>query len=117
MTTLQIIPIIRISGFGLQTKEFLKMNDYELTVLVKTTIGEKDLDKEIKSLQNLLDKLGAKITAKKDAVKQQLAYEIKKLREANYVYVEFSAPSEVPAQLENKLKINENVIRYLLVRK
>ncbi len=92
------------------------MRDYELTVLVKPG-DEKGLDKEIKALQTTLDKAGAKTLKKNDPLKRPLAYEIGHLREAIYLYYELSLkPAEV-AEINNKLKLNENVIRYLLVKK
>lgn len=93
------------------------MNDYELTVLVKASLGDKDLDKEVKSLHTLLEKAGAKIKSKKDPEKKQMTYEIEKSREAYYVFVEMSLPPSEVAGIDQKLKVNDNVIRYLFIRK
>lgn len=85
------------------------MRDYELTVLVRSD--------DVKSLKDLLTKSGAKIKAKKDPEKRTLAYEINKVQEAFYVFFDLEVdPADVPG-LDSKLKQEENVMRYLLVKK
>lgn len=91
------------------------MRDYELTVLLRPDISEKELDKEVKSLSELFEKQGAKVKSKKDPVKKSLAYEIKKYREAYYGYFVLSMAPDKVGELDKKLHLAENVIRYLLV--
>jgi len=93
------------------------MRDYELTVLFRADLAEKELDKEVKNMVALLEKAGAKVTKKTDAVKKTLAYEIAKAREAAYVYCELSLEPNKLAELEAKLKLDENLLRYLLCRR
>lgn len=90
------------------------MRDYELTVLLRPEISEKELDKEVKQLCELLEKQGAKVKSKKDAVKKSLAYEIAKYREASYVYFELEIGPDKVAGVDQKLRLSENIIRYLL---
>lgn len=93
------------------------MRDYEMTVLIKADLSEKDLDKEIKSLQTMLEKGKAKIKSKKDAEKKLMTYEIGHARQANYVFMEVSAdPAEI-AGFEQKMKVNDNIIRYMTIVK
>lgn len=93
------------------------MRDYELTVLFGADLSEKELDKEVKNLSDLLEKAGAKVKSKKDPVKKILAYEISKQREAYYVYLELEMESDKVAGVDEKLRLDEKVIRYLLVKK
>ncbi len=98
------------------------MRVYELTVLLKPDLKDAELDREIKDLQTLLEKNGAKIKSKKDPVKKNLAYEIANppaggTREAYYVYFELEAEPDKVGTVDGKLKLEEKVIRYLLVRK
>ena len=48
--------------------------------------------------------------------KRKLAYEIQKMREAYYYFVHFEADATCPAEVENRIRIMEDVIRYLCVR-
>ncbi len=91
------------------------MRDYELTVLLRPDISEKELDKEIKGLSDIFEKQGAKVKSKKDPVKKSLAYEIKKVREAFYSFFVLEMAPDKVAELDKKLHLAENVIRYLLV--
>jgi small subunit ribosomal protein S6 len=92
------------------------MNNYELTILLKPDLGEKEVIKEIKNLTDLLEKAGAKVSKKIEPAKKALAYEIKKFREAYYFYLELGLKPEGVAVVDQKLKLQENVVRYLLVR-
>ena len=91
------------------------MRDYELTVLLKPDLKDKELDKTVNDLQALLEKNGAKVKSRKDPAKKILAYEIKKVREAFYVYFELEISPEKTAVVDEKLKLDEKVLRYLLV--
>lgn len=93
------------------------MRDYELTVLFGADLSEKELDKQVKDLSDLLLKVGAKVKAKKDAVKKALAYEIKKQREGWYVFFEVQNEPAKTAEIDQKLRLAEKVLRYLYVSK
>lgn len=93
------------------------MRDYELTVLLKPDLTEKELDKEVKLLSDLLEKNGAKIKSKKDAVRRVLAYPVAKQTQAYYVYLELEMESDKVAGVDEKLRLEEKVIRYLLVKR
>ncbi len=93
------------------------MRDYELTVLLQPGLSEKELDKEVKALSDSLEKASVKIQKKKDPVKKSLAYEIKKQREAFYVYFELENDPAKASDVDQKLRLAENVIRYLYVSK
>ena len=48
--------------------------------------------------------------------KKKLAYEIQKMKEAYYYFIHFEADSYVPGEIEQRIRIMDNVIRYLCVR-
>ncbi len=93
------------------------MRDYELTVLFVPELSDKELDKEIKKLVDALEKAGAKVARKADPVKKPLAYQIAKKSEAHYVYLELQVPPDKLGELDQKVKAEEKIIRYLYVRK
>lgn len=93
------------------------MRDYELTVLLKPDLAEKELDKDVRLLADLLEKNGAKIKSKKDPAKKALAYAISKWTEAYYVYLEITLESDKVNKLDEKLRLEEKIVRFLLVRK
>ena len=93
------------------------MQDYELTVLVGGTADEKGVAKTAKTVAAHLEQSGAKIIMKADPEKKTLAYPVNRNLSGSYLYWEVSVPPEAVAKLEQKLKLEENVIRYLIVRK
>ena len=49
--------------------------------------------------------------------KRKLAYEIQKVNEGFYSFTTFEAPAAAPAEIEARMRIMENVLRYLIIRK
>ena len=73
--------------------------------------------------KELIEKVSAQIAANGGVVekvdewgKRRLAYAINYKTEGYYVLVNFSAESEVPHEMERLLQINEQVLRYLVIR-
>ena len=48
--------------------------------------------------------------------KRRFAYEIQKMKEGFYYFVHFEAESTVPAEVEQRIRIMDNVLRYLCVK-
>lgn len=93
------------------------MRIYELTVLLSGNLDEKAVAKKTKDLGELLTKSGAKVKTKKDAEKKDMAYEIDKMRSSYYMFYELELDPAKVLDLDNKVKLEDGVIRYLLVKK
>lgn len=48
--------------------------------------------------------------------KKRLAYEIQKMKEGYYYFITFEAEPTCPPEIEQRIRIMENVIRYLCIR-
>ena len=48
---------------------------------------------------------------------RKLAYPIRKKNEGYYVVIEFEAGSELPKELDRKLKIFDDIMRHLIINK
>lgn len=92
------------------------MNKYELAVVFNPNLSEEAFNGEFDNLKNMLEKAGVTIEKIDQWGKKRLAYEIEKCHEGYYNFIIFSANTDIPAQLEAKLRIMENVLRYLIVR-
>ena len=90
-------------------KEVTNMNKYELAVVVSAKIED---DK----CKALVERFGGNITEVDEWGKKKLAYEVQKMKEAFYYFIRFEAESTVPAEIESRVRIMDNVIRYLCVR-
>lgn len=92
------------------------MNKYEIVFIVKTTIEESAVKKEAENLETVITSMGGKITESKDLGNKKLAYPINKELTGYYFVIDFEANNEIVSELDRKAKINENVIRYMIIR-
>ena len=90
------------------------MNNYFLTLVLREDTDEK-------ARQELFDDVKKKLAdgkVKKEDMwgARDLAYPIKKQTKGFYAHFEFEAEPKIIKGLDNSLKVEENVLRYLLVR-
>ena len=90
------------------------MKTYELVYVVRPNAED-----EVK--EAVLNKVQEVISANGEVEKvdtwgnKKLAYQIAKFSEGFYVLVNFKASADLPKELDRNLKINENVIRHMIV--
>ena len=92
------------------------MNKYELTVVVNAKIEEDERTATFEKVKAYIERFGGTVTNVDEWGKKRLAYEVQKMKEGYYYFITFDADSTVPLQVENNIRIMENVIRYLCVR-
>ena len=93
------------------------MNKYELAVVVNAQIEDDARTATIETVNEYITRFGGTITNVDEWGKKRLAYEIQKMREGFYYFIQFDAPATCPAEIEKRVRILDNVIRYLCVRK
>ena len=93
------------------------MNKYELTLVVSAKIEDEARTATVEEAKALIERFGGTITNVDDCGKKKLAYEIQKMKEGFYYFVQFDANADVPAKIESRIRIMENVIRFLCVKK
>ena len=92
------------------------MNKYELAVVVSAKIEDDERAQVIEKVKALVERFGGQISDVDEWGKKRLAYEIQKMREGFYYFIQFDAEADCPAELEKRVRIVDNVIRYLCVR-
>lgn len=92
------------------------MNKYETIFLMKNTLTEEQKNKTIDTIKNYLNENG-KINNTEDLGEKTLAYEIKKHKKAYYYLIEFEAEIEVITKLERIYRINDDILKFIVVRK
>lgn len=92
------------------------MNKYELALVITAKIEDDARTEAVEKAKELIAKFGGNVTDVEEAGKKRLAYEIQKMKEGFYYFIQFDAESDVPAQIEAQVRIMEPVIRYLCVR-
>lgn len=92
------------------------MNKYELTVV----LSEKATAAKKKSVSGMIEKLvsnhDGKIVDSKDWGAKELFYEIKGERVGNFIHFLIELDTEKTNSLRENLRMQEDMIRYLLVR-
>ena len=92
------------------------MNKYEIMFIVKPDLEETVIKKETDSLKKVLTDKKAKMIEEKAMGQRELAYEIKKYKNGYYFLFVVEAPAEATAEFDRLARINENILRHLIVR-
>ena len=92
------------------------MHKYELAVVVSAAIEDDERAAVVEKCKALIERFGGQVTNVDDWGKKRLAYEIQKMKEAFYYFIQFDAESTAPAEIESRIRIMDNVVRYLVVR-
>ena len=92
------------------------MNKYELAVVVSAKIEDDERAQVIEKVKALIERFGGQISDVDEWGKRRLAYEIQMMKEAYYYFILFESDAETPGEIEQRVRIMDNVIRYLCVR-
>ena len=92
------------------------MNKYEMMFIVKANADEKAIANTAKSLKDVITSMKGKISDEKELGNKELAYPIKKESVGYYFVVNFEANAETVAELDRKARIDESVLRHLIIR-
>jgi small subunit ribosomal protein S6 len=90
---------------------------YELMVIYVPQLDEEALAAQIEKTKDLILGVGGEIEKVDQWGKRRFAYEINDNTEGFYVVIDFKAESGATSEVERILKITDEVVRYLLVRR
>ena len=93
------------------------MSKYELAVVVTAQIDDEARAAVVDRCKALIERFGGTIENVDDWGKRKLAYEIQKMNEGYYYFITFSAEGSSIVEIEHRMRIMDNVIRYLCVKK
>ena len=93
------------------------MNKYELVLVVNAKIEDDARAAVVEKAKAYVTRFGGTATQLEDWGKKKLAYEIQHMKEGFYYFIQFEADAACPAELEKRVRIMDNVLRYLVVRK
>lgn len=92
------------------------MNKYETMYIISPTLDEEQVKALVEKFNNLISEHG-ELEKVEEWGRKKLAYEVQDQKEGYYVLLYFSANPEFPAELERNFKINENILKYLILNK
>ena len=92
------------------------MTKYELCFVVNAKIEDEERANVVSKVQALIARFGGAVTNVDEWGKKKLAYEIQKMKEGYYYFIQFEAETSAPKEIESRIRIMDNVIRYLIVK-
>ena len=93
------------------------MRKYELIFIVHPELDENAFKETVERVSSWVTESGGEISNTEIWGKRQLAYPIQKQNEGQYVLMETIVDPTFCTQLERNLKLQEPIMRYLLVSK
>ena len=92
------------------------MNKYELALVVNAKIEDEARAAVVEKAKGYITRYNGVISEVEEWGKKRLAYEIQKMREGYYYFIQFESDSVCPNEVEAHVRIMEPVIRYLCVK-
>lgn len=91
--------------------------EYELMVIIKPLLPEDIKSKVLKRVEKLVKDASGSIVSMDAWGKRHLAYKIKSHEEGYYVVMQVKLPEKNVKEFERELKLQNDVLRFLLIRK
>jgi len=94
------------------------MNDrvYEIMFIVRPDVEEADLDKLIEGFEKNVTDGGGSIRSTEKMGRRRLAYTVRKFNDGFYVLLTILAPGALITEIERRLRVSEQVIKFITVR-
>ena len=89
---------------------------YEHVFLARQDISAQQVETMMKEYQGVIEELGGKVAKTEYWGIKSLAYKIKKSRKAHYALFNIDAPPAAVAEMERRMGISTDVIRFMTVR-
>ncbi|HOS96845.1 MAG TPA: 30S ribosomal protein S6 [Deltaproteobacteria bacterium] len=92
------------------------MNLYEIMFILSPDMGEEEREKFISRLNGTITRNKGEVIRLNDLGIKSMTYKIKKKSRGQYVLLYLEGPGAMVAEIERMLRIDENVIRFVVVK-
>ena len=92
------------------------MNKYEMMFIVKATMESENVKATAENMKKVVADLKGNVVEYKELGEKKLAYPIKKELNGYYFVMQFEATKEAESELSRKARLDENILRHLIVR-
>ena len=89
---------------------------YEVMFIVRPDIEEADLEKLIEGFSAVITTGNGEVKQVEKLGRRRLAYTVRKFQDGQYVLLHISADGPLVAELERRLRVTEQVIKFITVR-
>ena len=92
------------------------MNHYEIMFIIAAALEDEKKAAVVETVEGIINDGGEVLNVNKIGMKK-LAYPIQKKNEGYYVLIDFNAPTDLPKELDRRLKISDDVVRHIIINK
>ncbi len=92
------------------------MNNYEIMFIIEAALEDDKKEAVVEMVKEIISADG-EVGKVNIWGNRKLAYPIKKKIDGYYVVIEFAANSELPKELDRRLRISDSVIRHIIINK
>jgi small subunit ribosomal protein S6 len=89
---------------------------YEVMFIVRPDVEEADLDKLIEGFSNNITTGGGEVKTVEKMGRRRLAYTVRKFNDGFYVLLTIAAEGKLITEIERRLRVSEQVIKFITVR-
>ncbi len=94
----------------------MKTDIYESAVLINAVLEDTQIDSLINRIKEYITNNGGQITDFENWGRKRLAYPIQKSKIGYYAIFRFTAPKNLIAKIERFYNLDENILRYLIIK-
>ena len=89
---------------------------YEVMYIVRPDLEDADVDKLIEGFEQTVTNGGGNVRSTEKWGRRKLAYTVRKFNDGNYILMTIDADGKLVAELERRLRVTEQVIKFITVR-
>jgi small subunit ribosomal protein S6 len=89
---------------------------YEVVFIIDPAAGDDEVMRLSEGVQKIITGQGGSITKTEVMGKRQLAYEINHKKDGTYVLLEVEGSGAEIAELERRMRVNDQILRYMTIR-
>lgn len=89
---------------------------YEVMFIVRPDVEEADLDKLIEGFSGTVTNGGGEVKSVEKMGRRRLAYTVRKFNDGLYVLLSIAAAGSLVGEIERRLRVSEQVIKFITVR-
>jgi small subunit ribosomal protein S6 len=89
---------------------------YEVVFIIDPGVGDDEVMRLSETVQKIITSQGGHIVKTEMMGRRQLAYEINHRREGTYILLEIEGSGTEIAELERRMRVNDQILRYMTIR-
>lgn len=89
---------------------------YETVFIIRQDVASTDVDRMIEDFSSLIEKMDSKVIKTEYWGLRSLAYDINNNKKGHYVMIASNSTADAIKEVERKMKLSEDVIRFLTNR-